>query len=47
MGLALVKKLVATYGGKTNIASDGIRGTSILFTWPVNVEGRASIANPE
>jgi signal transduction histidine kinase len=47
MGLALVKKIVETYGGKTSIASDGVRGTSIDFTWPVNIEGRTPIANPE
>jgi PAS domain S-box-containing protein len=45
MGLALVKKIVETYGGKTSIASDGIRGTSIRFTWPVNIKGRTPIAN--
>lgn len=47
MGLALVKKIVETYGGKTSIASDGVRGTSIHFTWPVNIEGRTPIANSE
>jgi signal transduction histidine kinase len=47
MGLALVKKIVETYGGKTSIASDGARGTSIRFTWPVNIEGRTPIANSE
>ncbi|TFW73017.1 PAS domain-containing sensor histidine kinase [Methylotenera oryzisoli] len=45
MGLALVKKIVETYGGKTSITSDGIRGTSILFTWPLNIKGRTPIAN--
>jgi hypothetical protein len=36
---------VETYGGKTSIASDGIRGTSIRFTWSVNIKGRTPIAN--
>jgi PAS domain S-box-containing protein len=40
MGLALVKKIVETYGGKTSIVSDGIRGSCIRFTWPVNLEGK-------
>jgi len=40
MGLALVKKIVETYGGTTNIVSDGNRGSSIRFTWPINIEGR-------
>lgn len=47
MGLALVKKIVETYGGKTSIVSDGKRGTSIRFTWPIKIEGRISIANTE
>ena len=45
MGLALVKKIVETYGGDTSIVSDGIRGTSICFTWPIKIEGKALIAN--
>jgi len=45
MGLALVKKIVENYGGKTSITSDGIRGTTIHFTWPVNIKGRAPIAD--
>ncbi len=45
MGLALVKKIVETYGGKASITSDGKRGTSIHFTWPVRIEGRVPIAN--
>jgi signal transduction histidine kinase len=47
MGLALVKKIVGTYGGKTSIVSDGVRGTSIHFTWPVSIEGRMSNANAD
>ena len=46
MGLALVKKIVETYGGKTGITSDGIRGCSIRFTWPINIEERLHRANP-
>lgn len=45
MGLALVKKIVETYGGQTSIASDGIRGCSIRFTWPINIEERLTRAN--
>lgn len=45
MGLALVKKIVETYGGKTRISSDGAHGTSIHFTWPVKIEGKTAIAN--
>jgi len=47
MGLALVKKIVATYGGKTSITSDGIRGTRISFTWPLNIEVRTPVASAE
>ncbi|WP_020182268.1 PAS domain S-box protein [Methylotenera sp. 1P/1] len=46
MGLALVKKIVEAYGGTTGIVSDGIRGTSIRFTWPINIEGRLASASP-
>jgi PAS domain S-box-containing protein len=46
MGLALVKKIVETYGGTTNIVSDGIRGSTIRFTWPINIEERFIRANP-
>ncbi len=45
MGLALVKKIVEAYGGTTGIDSDGIRGTSIRFTWPINIEGRLASAS--
>jgi len=45
MGLALVKKIVETYGGHASIVSTGIRGTSIRFTWPIKVEGKVHIAN--
>lgn len=45
MGLALVKKIVETYGGTTSIVSDGSRGSSICFTWPIRIEGRLPIAN--
>jgi PAS domain S-box-containing protein len=46
MGLALVKKIVEAYGGNTSIASDGIRGCAIRFTWPINIEERLPRANP-
>jgi len=45
MGLALVKKIIETYGGRTSIVSDGNRGTSINFTWPIKIDGKVSIAN--
>jgi PAS domain S-box-containing protein len=45
MGLALVKKIVETYGGNTSIMSDGIRGLTIRFTWPIKIEGRGAVAN--
>ena len=45
MGLALVKKIVETYGGSTSIVSDGSRGSSIHFTWPIRIEGKIPIAN--
>ena len=45
MGLALIKKIVETYGGSTSIQSDGIRGTSVHFTWPIRIEGRNPLAN--
>jgi PAS domain S-box-containing protein len=46
MGLALVKKIVEAYGGNTGIISDGIRGTSIHFTWPIDIERRLTSASP-
>jgi len=45
MGLALVKKIVETYGGKASVVSDGIRGCSIRFTWPIKIEGRNTIVS--
>ncbi|OIR06567.1 phytochrome-like protein cph1 [mine drainage metagenome] len=45
MGLALVKKIVETYGGSIRIESDGMRGTSIRFTWPIKIEGRVTNAS--
>jgi len=45
MGLALVKKIVEAYGGSTSIESDGIRGSAIRFTWPINIEERLNRAN--
>ena len=34
MGLAVIKKIVESYGGNINLRSDGGRGTSFTFTWP-------------
>lgn len=45
MGLALVKKIVETYGGTTGINSDGIRGCRIHFTWPIDIEERLHRGN--
>jgi len=47
MGLALVKKIVETYGGSIRIVSDGVRGTSICFTWPIKIEGRVTNASTQ
>jgi PAS domain S-box-containing protein len=38
MGLALVKKVVETYGGTVGIDSDGVRGCCIRFSWPLTLE---------
>jgi PAS domain S-box-containing protein len=49
MGLALVKKVVETYGGEASIVSDGSRGCSVRFTWPRNIDRKSSpeiAANP-
>lgn len=40
MGLALVKKIVESYGGETTIQSDGVRGCCVSFTWPLNITRR-------
>jgi len=39
MGLALIKKIVETYGGKVSLASEG-RGACFSFTWPINIRRR-------
>jgi PAS domain S-box-containing protein len=36
MGLALVKKIVESYGGKIHLKSEG-RGSCFIFTWPINI----------
>lgn len=41
MGLALVKKIVETDGGTITIASDGVRGCSMRFTWPITISGKS------
>lgn len=46
MGLALVKKIVETFGGKAMVVSDGVRGCCLRFTWPIQFEGRRTIDNP-
>jgi len=37
MGLAMVKKIVEHHGGELKISSNGNRGTSFIFSWPVAV----------
>lgn len=37
MGLALIKKIVETYGGKISVHSEG-RGCRFTFTWPKTIE---------
>ncbi|WP_320823390.1 PAS domain-containing sensor histidine kinase [Reinekea sp.] len=34
IGLALVKKVIDRYGGRIHIASNGLRGTTFVVTWP-------------
>jgi PAS domain S-box-containing protein len=34
MGLAVVKKTVENQGGRIEVISDGVHGTSFCFTWP-------------
>ena len=38
MGLALIKKIVTTYGGTVTLKSEG-RGCCFQFTWPINIKG--------
>ncbi|MFO1388805.1 PAS domain S-box protein [Cellvibrio sp.] len=40
MGLALIKKLVETYGGYITLKSSG-RGTCFSFSWPQHIQRRA------
>lgn len=42
MGLALIKKLVETYGGKITVFSAG-RGCRFTFTWPKVIKERANV----
>lgn len=39
MGLALIKKIIETYGGKISVYSDG-RGCRFTFTWPKIIRGK-------
>lgn len=41
MGLALIKKLVETYGGSIRVFSEG-RGCRFTFTWPTVIKERAN-----
>ena len=38
MGLSLSKKTIEHYGGSLTIKSDGVRGTTIIVTWPVTLD---------
>lgn len=42
MGLALIKKLVETYGGTISVFSEG-RGCRFTFTWPKVIKERTSL----
>lgn len=42
MGLALIKKLVETYGGNIKVFSEG-RGCCFIFTWPKFIEEKITI----
>ncbi|WP_235935511.1 ATP-binding protein, partial [Tritonibacter mobilis] len=37
MGLAIVKKHIEVAGGEISVTSDGKRGTTFEFLWPVSV----------
>lgn len=41
MGLALIKKIVETYGGKIRVVSEG-RGCCFTFTWPIHIKRKPS-----
>jgi signal transduction histidine kinase len=41
MGLALIKKLVETYGGTIKVFSDG-RGCRFTFTWPQTINEKTN-----
>ena len=34
IGLAVVKKIIESYGGSIEIVSDGITGSQFIFSWP-------------
>jgi PAS domain S-box-containing protein len=38
MGLAIIKKLLATYGGTITVDSDLDQGTTFHFTWPKDIQ---------
>jgi signal transduction histidine kinase len=41
MGLALIKKIVETYGGAIVVNSEG-RGCCFRFTWPKNIKRKSN-----
>lgn len=41
MGLALIKKIVETYGGTISVFSEG-RGCCFTFTWPIHIKRKQS-----
>jgi PAS domain S-box-containing protein len=40
MGLAIVKKIIESYGGSIGVESAGGRGATFHFTWPLSAGGR-------
>lgn len=40
MGLALVKKILTTYGGEITVESEPGHGSTFIFTWPKTVEAQ-------
>jgi len=37
MGLAVIKKIVESYGGEIRLQSEPGRGAALTFTWPEHI----------